>query len=882
MDHQNAKTRILVVDDSPDILRVFSLVLRTQGYEVFEADTGARGMDLVRAIHPDLVLLDVVLPDMNGFDICRRLKTDPLYSRTSVMLMSGQALSVNHKVDGLAIGADDYLTKPLALGELLARIRTMVRLQQTNAALRASEEHYRRLVEILPDAVVLVDLGGRIRTVNARALAMLGFGKTDNLIRARALRFVGRDCWRSIIHGVGMLKSPDATWSAECAAVNKDGSRFPIDVNATLLTDAKGIVSGILLVVRDLTQRNQAREALERSQRLFKAILDNISDAAWLQQADGRFLACNEAFARFFRRSPADVADKTIIELSPGSTDVFLREHEDVIRQRKPTVSENNLFDAEGRPLWFEVVRSPVFGGNGEVSSIVGIARDVTERRWAESLLQVQRDLGVFLSSTDDMRTALKQVLDTTMQFEGVLRGGIYLVDPKTGALTLEAHRGLKSAMLRRVAKFSRRSLQSQRVREGLGIDWPEKFQTEPSEALISSPILHGDKTVAVLNLCTRLEMPQRSRMAIATVAEQAGDAIARMRVEQTLQASRQLLEKTLDSIRSAVFVIDAGTDRILECNPGASALFGFTREELIGASSSLLYSDASNWRHFRRYIRTEWKEHGAVNDFELEMRHKNATLFPAELSVVFTVDDAGRLLHSVMLVRDIAARKQFEDKLLILPNQIIEAQESERKRVARELHDGVNQLIAAAKFRLKKVEQDVVSLKPAAREILSRCYDLMVQALEENRRIAHNLRPSDLDDLGLPTACRNFCEQVRSRTRLAFHYDIGGFYRRMQPDVELHLFRILQEAVNNVEKHANAKNVHVRLFMGNGSITLKVKDDGCGMKAAQSRGPGERWSGMGLTNMRERALVIGGTFDVVSNEESGSTIVVTAPWRNR
>lgn len=879
MEENNVKTRILVVDDTIEILQIFSLVLRSHGYEVFEASNGTQALKIITENTPDLVVLDVVLPDISGIDICRRIKTDPHLKDIFVVLVSGHAMSVNQKVDGLAIGADDYLTKPLALSEFVARIRTMIRLQQTNAALRASEEHYRRLVDILPDAVQLVDLKGHVISVNARALAMLGYQKSSELKGKRAFQFVRRKDWQALNKGMRAIQTGDVMWNTECMAVKKDGIQVPVDINATLLTDIKGVTSGVLLVARDLTLRNQAREAIERSQRLFKAILDNISDAAWLQQADGRYLACNEALARFYGTTPDKIIGKTPADLSPKNAQTISKEDFEMIRLGKQTVTENFFHDAAGTPMWFEIVRSPVFGESGEVASLVGIAHDVTERRWFEGLLQVQRDFGVFLSSTDDMKTALESLLDISMKYEGIECGGVYLVDPKTGALTLDVQRNLKPEFYRNVLRMP--SVNG--VRND-AVDWMsviKKMRGGP-KASISLPILHGDKAVAFLNLGSRKEIPNRSKLAIETIAAQAGDAIARIRVEETLQENRQLLEKTLHSIRSAVFVVSAKTDRILECNPGASDLFGYTRQELLGARTAILHVNNAMWKHFRHRVRNELKESGAVNDFELQMKRKNGTIFPAEQSIAFTVDDTGHKINSVMMVRDIGARKRYEDELLLLPNQIIEAQESERKRVARELHDGVNQIIAAAKLRLKRVEDDIVNVNPAAKEMLSRCYNLMVQALEENRRIAHNLRPSDLDDLGFPTACRNFCEQVRTRSNLAFTYDFSGYHRRFLPDVELHLFRILQESVTNVEKHARAKNVHIQMTVKGENLILSVKDDGCGFKMSQANDPREQWSGMGLTNMKERASAIGGTFDATSSSGNGSTIIVTAPLKFR
>src|SRR5476649_2037065 len=135
---------ILVVDDSDEIRSLFSICLRREGYEVLEAATGQQGLKLAHTRFPDLVLLDVRLPDISGVEVCRQIKADPALKDVFVALCSGEATSDDHKVSGLQTGADEYLVKPFGLQELLARVQTLLSLRNTAAALRAREEHHRR------------------------------------------------------------------------------------------------------------------------------------------------------------------------------------------------------------------------------------------------------------------------------------------------------------------------------------------------------------------------------------------------------------------------------------------------------------------------------------------------------------------------------------------------------------------------------------------------------------------------------------------------------------------------------------------------------------------------------------------------------------------
>jgi two-component system, NarL family, sensor kinase len=258
-------------------------------------------------------------------------------------------------------------------------------------------------------------------------------------------------------------------------------------------------------------------------------------------------------------------------------------------------------------------------------------------------------------------------------------------------------------------------------------------------------------------------------------------------------------------------------------------------------------------------------------------MRRKDGTLFPTEHSVAPIPDDAGRIQSWVEVVRDITQRKRTEEGLREVSRRILDAQEAERQRVARDLHDSVNQVIASVKMRLRKV-QDSAGLSPFAREMLTRSDELLVQALEENRRISHNLRPSDLDALGLVEACRNFCKQFQARTNLDVKYRAARLAHRCPPVMELNLFRIVQEALNNVEKHAQAKTVRVRIGFLRGQIVLKIQDDGRGLEPKAPDAVRRKGKGIGLTNIRERTAILGGTCKIESAPDQGTTITVRAP----
>jgi DNA-binding response OmpR family regulator len=147
------ESRILVADDDPTVLLLFTTLLVNEGYDVREATTGQECLDAVQSHHPDIVLLDVMLPDMKGVEVCRQIKTEPGLQGILVILVSGARVSSESQAEGLDIGADGYIIKGLSNREFLARIQSLVRIKRAEDALRAREKEQRKLISELEKAL---------------------------------------------------------------------------------------------------------------------------------------------------------------------------------------------------------------------------------------------------------------------------------------------------------------------------------------------------------------------------------------------------------------------------------------------------------------------------------------------------------------------------------------------------------------------------------------------------------------------------------------------------------------------------------------------------------------------------------------------------------
>lgn len=224
-------------------------------------------------------------------------------------------------------------------------------------------------------------------------------------------------------------------------------------------------------------------------------------------------------------------------------------------------------------------------------------------------------------------------------------------------------------------------------------------------------------------------------------------------------------------------------------------------------------------------------------------------------------------------LDRSLDSAQRYQVRLRQMSSQVMSAQEEERKRIARELHDDTAQALTSVLVRLRLLERSVGDGRVGAR--LEELRDLTGATLEGVRRMAIGLRPPMLDDLGLEAALRAYVEDFSSRWPLQATFQSGDL-RRLPPEVELALFRVAQEALSNVAKHAGASRVETRIQRRARTLLMVIKDDGCGFDVETARG--SRESGLGLFGMEERLALVGGTLSIDSSSVDGTRVTAEVP----
>ncbi|MBI2218354.1 MAG: PAS domain S-box protein [Candidatus Rokubacteria bacterium] len=256
---------ILVVDDTDDARAITSLHLTGAGYTVIEAATGLEAL-VHAASQPDLIILDIHLPDIDGFEVCRRLRASPATASIPILYLSAAHRASRDRVRGLELGADAYLTQPAEPDELLATVGALLRIRRAETRLRATQERYRRVVDTALEGIWSIDADGHTTYVNRQMAAMLGC-TADEMLGCSLCDFVD-PALRAVAERHFERRKRGIRDQQDLRFRRKDGSVLWAIVSAIPIVGDDGVFVGAVAVVTDITDRKRAERAEQRAEML--------------------------------------------------------------------------------------------------------------------------------------------------------------------------------------------------------------------------------------------------------------------------------------------------------------------------------------------------------------------------------------------------------------------------------------------------------------------------------------------------------------------------------------------------------------------------------------------------------------------------------------
>ena len=262
----------------------------------------------------------------------------------------------------------------------------------------------------------------------------------------------------------------------------------------------------------------------------------------------------------------------------------------------------------------------------------------------------------------------------------------------------------------------------------------------------------------------------------------------------------------------------------------------------------------------------------------QIHLRAADGSQMPAQISIRCLAKVGSNRATFAIVVTDMTEARRTEGLLRALTHRVVQVQEAERGRVALELHDHITQLLCAVLVRTEVLADKLPARDGPAKREAMKLLELLGQTAEEVERISRNLRPSVLDELGLVALMRDISTDFAERTGVSLRLTSLQLSARLPADIELTLYRILQEALKNVEQHARARHVTVCLTLPGAFVQLVIHDDGVGFNPEHHPARRNGNSGLGLLSMRERATYVGGDFKIKSVHRAGTDIAVRIP----
>ena len=585
----------------------------------------------------------------------------------------------------------------------------------------------------------------------------------------------------------------------------------------------------------------------------YRDLFDCFNDAVAVLQLDGTIVAANDGMATLTGRSPEEMQGMSIASfLSIEDFRRFVDRQDQQIKGEAVTQRyEVEWIRKDGTKVIGESV-TRLLGEWGRPVGVLTIAKNITEQKRIEEALREERDkaqryldvAGVSIEIIDANQIATlinKKCCEMLGYAESELLGRNWF-----DMLTPEKHRAKAKAIFA--------GMISGRTRLDRCIESPVVTRSG-QERIIAwyNPTLLKDKAGNVV-----------------AVLGSGQDITERRRMEKALLESEERYRTLFEDSRDAIFILDQG-GRVMHANRAGLELFGYTGEEIADLYLLQQAVDPTQSDDFRERADRE----GYVSDYDMKMRKKNGSEIDCLLTFTAERDAEGNALGYEGIVRDVTEHERMQRNLSLYISQITRAQEEERKRIARELHDETVQSLSALSLDIQRLAKGRRRSPEETTRELDQIRQKVTNIADELSRLSHALRPNVLDHLGLVPALRLFTSDFSKKSKVNAHLEVVGTERRLSPEVELGLYRIVQEATRNIRKHAEATEVMIAVRFNDGRVAITITDNGKGFEIPPRLDDFAAMGRLGLTGMQERAQLLDSEFVIHSEPGIGTTIRV-------
>jgi PAS domain S-box-containing protein len=555
--------------------------------------------------------------------------------------------------------------------------------------------------------------------------------------------------------------------------------------------------------------------------------------------------------------------------------------------------NEKRYLRKDGRVTWVQVDVTLLRDGQGRPLRTVAIVQDISERKRAESQLSTQYAVSRILSESASIDEAAPRLIQSVCKLLDWKLGEIWQMDREASLLTCREIWHPPSSELAEFASASRGFT----FPPGVGLPGRVWKNCQPAwiadilsdgnfpraslaakvglRSALGFPILFGGEALGVIVLISReARKPDEDLLQMfASIGSQIGQFIGQKRAEESLRRSEQNLQ---DFFQNATVGLNwVGSDGIiLRANQAELDMLGYAREEYVGHPIAEFHADPQVADDILRRLAAG----ETLSEYEAQLRHKDGTIRHALISANVLWNE-GRFVHTRCFTRDITGRKRAEEELHRLSAHLLDLQDEERRRIARQLHDVTAQNLFAISINLASLRESNLLPPRKLTVTLAECQSLCEQSLQEIRTLSYLLHPPMLDQAGLVSALQWYIDGFAKRSGIDVGLVVTQEIGRLPREMETDLFRVVQEGLANIHRHSGSSTATVRLEKKATQLTLQIIDQGHGMPERAVTAVLNRVEslGVGLAGMRQRLRQLGGWLKIDSDHQ-GTTVTATVP----
>lgn len=728
-------------------------------------------------------------------------------------------------------------------------------------AIQKSEEKFKHLVHSINEGLIQLDLHANITYVNKHFCSMLGYTEEEilskNLFEAVVLTAENAE---QINYHLALSKKGIQS-QYEASVQTRNGKALSLLVNSSPFTNNTGTIIGALSTIIDITEKREFQKTIRESEHKFRAIFEQAAvGVAIVHSKSGKILNANKKYCEIMGYTLPELLSLRREETThPADLRIYLSKMNEILCGEIAEFSmEKRHFMKGGATVWSNLSISPLWHKGEEPTNHIAIIEDITNRKIIEMGL---------LKSEQEKENILKSMPDS------------FLVISRNGTI-LNSYCNKNENVIKRVKD---ENINGCHIKDILHISILEQVEENIQKCFKTNNL--------VLDELEFIHKKKRNCFEIRAVSINAESALIIIRNVTSIRNNISELQKfynITEQTKELIMITDR--EGLIEyVNPSFTTITGYTIDELKGKNPSVFKSNSHSNTFYKNIWDTILK--GESIKCNIVNYKKNGKNYVEEKIISPLYNDNNEITHFISTGKDVTEELKREkkirtyekfEKILEKKEQkyrtfsLIQGQENERKRIAREIHDGLGQLLTVASANLNSIElQNIKNTEDKNKiEIVNQ---MVAEIIQESRRISHNLSPVGLYEFGLEAILKQFEKRVKTNFKqLSFSLRSNLKQKRFSNDIEINLYRIIQETVQNSLKHSLANKINIHISYKDNLLKLVITDNGIGFDYKQIYNNNVNKHLNGIKNIEERAKIIDAKLSIITETGKGFQLDLT------